>query len=225
MAITTGIIGLPFPFLPRHLTIVTALTIGIPSFVLALTPNRDPVAPGHGGPSAAVQHPRRSDRHRLLVRQLLGGPDLCRLDARGGPHDGDDRAVHRRPGRADRRRPAARAVEGRADRGDGRPVRAVPEPAVRPGVPGPRTGRDPGLVLHAGGLGGGRDRRVSSASTPSRSARTDSAGSPATEPGAFCRDREEPSQIVVEVRPIRSTARMLRRTSSTETIASPTARS
>jgi cation-transporting P-type ATPase E len=46
MAITTGIIGLPFPFLPRHLTIVTALTIGIPSFILALTPNRDPVAPG-----------------------------------------------------------------------------------------------------------------------------------------------------------------------------------
>ncbi len=46
MAITTGIIGLPFPFLPRHLTIVTGLTIGIPSFVLAFTPNKDPVAPG-----------------------------------------------------------------------------------------------------------------------------------------------------------------------------------
>jgi cation-transporting ATPase E len=45
MAITVGIIGLPFPFLPRHLTIVTALTIGIPSFILALAPNKDIVAP------------------------------------------------------------------------------------------------------------------------------------------------------------------------------------
>ena len=45
MAITVGVIGLPFPFLPRHLTLVTGLTIGIPSFVLALVPNRDPVAP------------------------------------------------------------------------------------------------------------------------------------------------------------------------------------
>jgi cation-transporting ATPase E len=45
MAVTVGIIGLPFPFLPRHLTVVTALTIGIPSFVLALAPNKDVVAP------------------------------------------------------------------------------------------------------------------------------------------------------------------------------------
>ena len=35
----------PFPFLPRHLTVVTALTIGIPAFLLALAPNRDVVAP------------------------------------------------------------------------------------------------------------------------------------------------------------------------------------
>jgi len=30
---------LPFPFLNRHLTVVTALTIGIPAFFLALLPN------------------------------------------------------------------------------------------------------------------------------------------------------------------------------------------
>jgi cation-transporting ATPase E len=45
LALTTGVAGLPFPFLPRHLTLVTALTIGIPAFVLALAPNRDVVAP------------------------------------------------------------------------------------------------------------------------------------------------------------------------------------
>ena len=45
MAVTVGIVRLPFPFLPRHLTLVTALTIGAPAFVLALAPNRDLVAP------------------------------------------------------------------------------------------------------------------------------------------------------------------------------------
>src|SRR5439155_144512 len=34
-----GLAGLPFPFLPRHLTIVSSLTIGIPAFFLALAPN------------------------------------------------------------------------------------------------------------------------------------------------------------------------------------------
>jgi len=45
MAVAVGIAQLPFPFLPRHLTLVTALTIGTPAFVLALAPNRDLVAP------------------------------------------------------------------------------------------------------------------------------------------------------------------------------------
>ncbi|MGI9028654.1 MAG: HAD-IC family P-type ATPase [Ilumatobacteraceae bacterium] len=45
VAVAVGIIGIPFPFLPRHLTVVTAVTIGIPSFVLAFAPNRDLVAP------------------------------------------------------------------------------------------------------------------------------------------------------------------------------------
>jgi cation-transporting ATPase E len=39
LAITVGVARLPFPFLPRHLTLVSTLTIGIPAFVLALAPN------------------------------------------------------------------------------------------------------------------------------------------------------------------------------------------
>ncbi|HET7310649.1 MAG TPA: HAD-IC family P-type ATPase [Mycobacteriales bacterium] len=39
LAITVGIARLPFPFLPRHLTLVSTLTIGIPAFVLALARN------------------------------------------------------------------------------------------------------------------------------------------------------------------------------------------
>ncbi|HMK13377.1 MAG TPA: cation-translocating P-type ATPase [Acidimicrobiales bacterium] len=39
IALAVGITVVPFPFLPRHLTLVGALTIGIPSFFLALAPN------------------------------------------------------------------------------------------------------------------------------------------------------------------------------------------
>jgi cation-transporting ATPase E len=36
----------PYPFLPRHLTIVSSLTIGIPGFFLALAPNQRRYVPG-----------------------------------------------------------------------------------------------------------------------------------------------------------------------------------
>jgi cation-transporting ATPase E len=39
LALTVGVVGLPFPFLPRHLTLVSGVTIGIPGFFLALAPN------------------------------------------------------------------------------------------------------------------------------------------------------------------------------------------
>ncbi|GAA4218677.1 HAD-IC family P-type ATPase [Actinocatenispora rupis] len=46
LAVLVGIAGLPFPFLPRHLTLIGALTIGIPSFLLALAPNTRRARPG-----------------------------------------------------------------------------------------------------------------------------------------------------------------------------------
>ena len=39
LALAIGVAGLPFPFLPRHLTLVGSLTIGIPGLILALAPN------------------------------------------------------------------------------------------------------------------------------------------------------------------------------------------
>ena len=39
LAIAVGIARLPFPFFPRHLTLVSSLTIGVPAFFLALAPN------------------------------------------------------------------------------------------------------------------------------------------------------------------------------------------
>jgi cation-transporting P-type ATPase E len=61
LAIAIGIARWPYPFLPRHLTIVSSLTIGIPAFFLALAPNNRRYEPGFvrrvlliAGPAGAV---------------------------------------------------------------------------------------------------------------------------------------------------------------------------
>ena len=46
LAIMVGVALLPYPFLPRHLTIIDSLTIGIPCFFLALAPNLRRFRPG-----------------------------------------------------------------------------------------------------------------------------------------------------------------------------------
>jgi cation-transporting P-type ATPase E len=46
IALGVGVVGLEFPFLARQLTLIGALTIGIPSFFLALAPNDERARPG-----------------------------------------------------------------------------------------------------------------------------------------------------------------------------------
>ncbi|MFD1542828.1 HAD-IC family P-type ATPase [Nonomuraea guangzhouensis] len=46
LSLLTGVLGLMFPFAPRHSTLVNALTIGIPAFVLALAPTLERAKPG-----------------------------------------------------------------------------------------------------------------------------------------------------------------------------------
>jgi len=46
LAIVVVVLAWPYPFLPRHLTLVGSLTIGIPAFVLALAPNPRRYVPG-----------------------------------------------------------------------------------------------------------------------------------------------------------------------------------
>jgi cation-transporting ATPase E len=46
LALAVAIAGWPYPFLPRHLTVVSSLTIGIPAFFLALAPNKRRYVPG-----------------------------------------------------------------------------------------------------------------------------------------------------------------------------------
>src|SRR4029453_3178446 len=48
-ALAVGVAQLPFPFLPRHLTIISSLTIGVPAFFLALAPNNRRYRPGFVG--------------------------------------------------------------------------------------------------------------------------------------------------------------------------------
>jgi cation-transporting ATPase E len=49
LALAVGVAQLPFPFLPRHLTIISSLTIGVPAFFLALAPNNRRYRPGFVG--------------------------------------------------------------------------------------------------------------------------------------------------------------------------------
>ncbi len=46
LALAVGLARLPFPFYPRHLTLVSTLTIGVPAFFLALAPNETRARPG-----------------------------------------------------------------------------------------------------------------------------------------------------------------------------------
>ena len=57
ISLAVGVFGLVFPFLPRHLTLVGALTIGIPSFFLALAPNTERARPGFLGRVARFSIP------------------------------------------------------------------------------------------------------------------------------------------------------------------------
>lgn len=46
-ALVVVVTGMAFPFLPRHLTIVDSLTIGVPAFFLSFQPARQPCRPGY----------------------------------------------------------------------------------------------------------------------------------------------------------------------------------
>jgi hypothetical protein len=49
LALAVGVAVLPFPFLPRHLTLIGALTIGLPGVALAVAPNTTRARPGMVG--------------------------------------------------------------------------------------------------------------------------------------------------------------------------------
>lgn len=46
LAVVVAIVAWDYPFLPRHLTLVSTLSIGVPAFFLALAPNTERARPG-----------------------------------------------------------------------------------------------------------------------------------------------------------------------------------
>jgi cation-transporting ATPase E len=75
-----GLAGLRFPFLPRHLTLISVFVIGVPGFFLALGPSTQRVAPGFVP---------RVLRFALPAGVACGAAAFCsyllaRLDASGG---------------------------------------------------------------------------------------------------------------------------------------------
>lgn len=46
LAVLIGVVGLPFPFLPRHMTLVGLVTIGTPAFILSFEMHDRPIRPG-----------------------------------------------------------------------------------------------------------------------------------------------------------------------------------
>ena len=46
LTVLIGVAGSPFPFLPRHLTLIGTFSVGVPGFFLALAPNHRLVRPG-----------------------------------------------------------------------------------------------------------------------------------------------------------------------------------
>ena len=49
LTVLIGLAGSPFPFLPRHLTLIGTFSVGVPGFFLALAPNHRLVRPGFLG--------------------------------------------------------------------------------------------------------------------------------------------------------------------------------
>ena len=54
LTLLIGLAGSPFPFLPRHLTLIGTFSVGVPGFFLALAPNHRLVRPGFLRPGAAL---------------------------------------------------------------------------------------------------------------------------------------------------------------------------
>ena len=93
-----AIFGFTFPFLPRHLTVAALLTIGIPSFVLALAPSEGPLYRGRLLRAlAAFAVPAGVAMRRSPRCSRSSSSTRLRRHARGGPDRGDDDADRARP--------------------------------------------------------------------------------------------------------------------------------
>ena len=110
MAVVIAVVGTDYPFLPRHLTLVRSLSVGIPGFFLALAP--DPRRARTGFVARVV---------RFACRPIIAAPPPCRsLTPAGGRR--------RSPTPAHRHGHAARVVAAAAPT---RPAAVEVDPSLR----------------------------------------------------------------------------------------------
>ena len=74
LAFVVGVARWPYPFLPRHLTIISSLTIGMPAFFLALGPNLRRYEPGFVRQGLAVLGADRASSRRPRPARCTWSP-------------------------------------------------------------------------------------------------------------------------------------------------------
>ncbi|MEU8135003.1 HAD-IC family P-type ATPase [Streptodolium elevatio] len=84
LAILVVIVNVPYPFLPRHLTLLAWFTIGTPAFFLALAPNKERARPGFvnrvlrtAGPAGFIAGTACFTSY-LIARDYYGGTEATR---------------------------------------------------------------------------------------------------------------------------------------------------
>ncbi len=121
LAISIAALAVSYPILPRHLSLIDALVIGIPGFFLALGTEHAPLRAGvrlQGGAVRDPYGPACRHHHCLLVPAHSGGGGI----GGRGPYDGDsDLLRHRSSGHRRHRTARPRMATG-ASLGDGRVV-------------------------------------------------------------------------------------------------------
>ena len=126
LAVAVGVTLLPYPFLPRHLTIIDTLAIGVP-VLLPRARAEHPALPARvHRPGAALRHPGRQHHRRGDIRRLRPGPGPW-SPAGAAAHGRDPGHPHPQPVRAGpARRPADLAPDRAGRRRAGRLRAAVP---------------------------------------------------------------------------------------------------
>ena len=124
LAVAAGAALIPYPFLPRHLTIIDTLAIGVPAFFLALAPNRRRYVPGFVGRVLRFTVPAGL----IVAAATFSAYALAR--ARGLPltraaHGRDPGHAHPQPVRARPAGDAADLAQDRAARRRARRIRAA----------------------------------------------------------------------------------------------------
>ena len=157
IAVAVGAAGITYPFFPRHLTIISTLTIGVPGFFLALGRRRAAGQARLHPAGPRIHHSGRGRDRRGGASQLLHRPlgRVCRRVAHGR-HAG---RVRHGPVGSRSRRGTASGQPDRPDRGDGGgPGAAVRRPGGPPSAgAAAAAGRDP---RRHGGRGTGRHPRA-----------------------------------------------------------------